>query len=246
MDKCPGLIGGLNDPSTSCNIESAINEVIDGVLDELPGNNPIGQWGADAAPAPAPAPVASSKSPVASAPAVSTPESSPDSTPEAPAPTPKTTSKNAAQPVVTAKPTKIVDPAPSSPAEVYTMSPAPSAAASAPVVGWSYSGCFADSRDRVMTGIKLANIGNHQVTNTKCVAYCESRGFSMAGTEYGGQCFCANSLSPSTPVDDGKCDMPCEGDESQTCGGGMTLSVYSKGGSKKRDRHLRRHLHHHS
>merc|ERR1712169_37818 len=100
--------------------------------------------------------------------------------------------------------------------QVYTMSPAPSAAASAPVVGgsntmitsyvtvsdtiwttvtapgavatgsspvaagWSYSGCFADSRDRVMTGIKLANIGNHQVTNTKCVAYCESRGFSMA------------------------------------------------------------------
>merc|ERR1712093_757637 len=137
MDKCPGLIGGLNDPSTSCNIESAINEVIDGVLDELPGNNPIGQWGADAAPAPAPAPVASSKSPVASAPAVSTPESTPDSTPEAPAPTPETTSKNAAQPVVTAKPTKIVDPAPSSPAEVYTMSPAPSAAASAPVVGGS-------------------------------------------------------------------------------------------------------------
>jgi hypothetical protein len=45
MDKCPGLIGGLNDPSTSCNIPSVVEERIDGVLAQLPGDNPLGQWG---------------------------------------------------------------------------------------------------------------------------------------------------------------------------------------------------------
>lgn len=46
MDKCPGLIGGLNDPSTSCNISPADpSEKIAGTLDALPGNNPIVGWG---------------------------------------------------------------------------------------------------------------------------------------------------------------------------------------------------------
>ncbi|KAH6711234.1 hypothetical protein BKA61DRAFT_613337 [Leptodontidium sp. MPI-SDFR-AT-0119] len=280
MDKCPGLIGGLNDPSTSCNIESAVKEVIDGVLDKLPGNNPIGKWGVDASPAPAPAPtpVATSN---AAAPVAATPKTTP--TPKTTAAAPPPTSKtNAAQPVATPKPTKIAAaPLPSSPAEVpptsaltpvapapggggsntlvtsyvtesatewttVTVDPPKATSGSAVAPGWSYKGCFADTKDRVMTGIKLANIGNHEVTNTKCVAYCESKGFSMAGTEYGGQCFCSNSLTISTSVDEAKCNMPCEGDNKQVCGGGMTLSVYSKGGSKKRDRHLRRHLHNHS
>lgn len=96
-----------------------------------------------------------------------------------------------------------------------------------------------------MTGIEFADIGNHEVTNTKCVAYCDAKGYSMAGTEYGGQCFCANTLtSGSSQLDDGKCDMACEGDGSETCGGSLALSVYSKSGaSKKRfNRHLHQHI----
>ena len=45
MDKCPGLIGGLSDPSTSCNIPSPVDEVISGTLSALPGNNPVVGWG---------------------------------------------------------------------------------------------------------------------------------------------------------------------------------------------------------
>jgi len=135
---------------------------------------------------------------------------------------------------------------------LYTTVTAPGSAASGAAdatsdvaAGWSYYGCYSDTRARVLTGITLANIGNHQVTNTKCVAYCEEKGFCMAGTEYGGQCFCGNQLDGSSKVDESTCNMPCEGDSTQTCGGGLTLSVYSTNSTstkKRSNRHMHRHL----
>jgi hypothetical protein len=58
IDTCPGLIGGLNDPSTSCNIPSAVDEVITGTLSALPGNNPVVGWGKTAGGGGASAPTA--------------------------------------------------------------------------------------------------------------------------------------------------------------------------------------------
>ena len=52
MDTCPGLIGGLNDPSTSCNIPDPVNEVVTGTMSALPGNNPVGTWGGGKKPTP--------------------------------------------------------------------------------------------------------------------------------------------------------------------------------------------------
>jgi hypothetical protein len=122
--------------------------------------------------------------------------------------------------------------------------PAPSGGSNV-AAGWFYYGCYSDKREgeRVLSGIKFANIGNHEVTNTKCVAYCDAKGYSMAGTEYGGQCFCGNALSGSSAVDESLCSMPCEGDASETCGGSLTLGVYSK--SAKAERAHNRHLHQH-
>ena len=97
--------------------------------------------------------------------------------------------------------------------------------------------------DRVLSGIKFASVGQHAVTNTKCVAYCSAAGYSMAGTEYGGQCFCGNALVGSQSVADAQCDMPCEGDNAQTCGGSLTLSVYSTSSKSRRAlRHMHRHI----
>lgn len=45
MDKCPGLLGGVNDPSGSCTIPSPVHEVINGNLTSLPGDNPVTGWG---------------------------------------------------------------------------------------------------------------------------------------------------------------------------------------------------------
>ncbi|PQE31984.1 WSC domain-containing protein [Rutstroemia sp. NJR-2017a WRK4] len=112
------------------------------------------------------------------------------------------------------------------------------------ISGYSYTGCYADnSSNRVLSGVKFANVGLGSVTNTKCVDYCSAHGYSVAGTEYGGQCFCDNKL-PATVLDASKCSMACEGDATQTCGGSLSLTVYSKSGSSSRRmaRHLHRHL----
>ncbi|CCF43533.1 WSC domain-containing protein, partial [Colletotrichum higginsianum] len=41
MDKCPGLLKGLN-TNKDCKIDSPLQEVTDGILDKLPGDNPLG------------------------------------------------------------------------------------------------------------------------------------------------------------------------------------------------------------
>lgn len=42
---CPGLKYGVNDGSSSCNIQCPIDEIVDGTLEKLPGNNPLAGWG---------------------------------------------------------------------------------------------------------------------------------------------------------------------------------------------------------
>jgi hypothetical protein len=261
MDKCPGLIGGLNDPSTSCTIPNlgpeifAINSQLTTKLSALPGNNPVTGFGSapgsggsgagtgtgtgtgttTAAPAPAgssgaPAPQGSSGSgsgtdtgpgPVLNA--SPEPTSTPTGTPSDPSGGSTSTSAGpSATPALTANVT--------SPGSGTT------------IAGWSLYGCFSDNLgNRVLSGITFANIGNHQVTNTKCTAYCGAKGFSMAGTEYGGQCFCGNALVGSTELADDQCNMPCEGDAEETCGGHLALTVYKKSGSARRRRHLSAH-----
>lgn len=120
--------------------------------------------------------------------------------------------------------------------------PGPSSAPSA-IAGYSYKGCFSDNVNaRVLTGVKFADIGNKQVSTTKCIAYCSARGFSLAGTEFGGQCFCGNALVGSTKIAEAKCNLKCEGGASETCGGPDALTIYEKTKTAKRSsRHMHRH-----
>jgi WSC domain len=289
MDKCPGLIGGTNDPSTSCNIPSAVDEVVLGEMAALPGHNPVTPWGTNLpapsqAPGTSPAPVPTPSAPVAPAinpPALNTDVAVP-TTPAAEGPGSEPTSTTTEfESTVTIHTTSYVyvwpDPtdAPSSTGaaadsgdvtvyNTYTIVPIPANAdatsadaaptpapppsnGGSPVSGWGYAGCFSDDlNNRALTGVTFANIGNHEVTNTKCINYCGAKGFSIAGTEFGGQCFCGNELSStSSKLDESSCNMPCEGDGTQTCGGDLALSVFKAGGMKKRlSRHLARHLRH--
>lgn len=248
MDKCPGLIGGLNDPSDSCNLACPVEETITGVMDKLPGNVSVGAWGEAVAAADAPIldPPSASPSPPQSAPAAEEPASSPpQSAPaaEGPASSPLPVS---APPVHSAdQPATMVTAYVTTSSVVWTtvlaQGPAPTSASSV-AEGWSYAGCYADVQARVLTGIKLANLGQHAVSNTKCVDYCEAKGFSVAGTEYGGECFCDSALDGAVKIDESRCSMVCEGDGQQICGGSMALSIYSKSAQKVRcARHLHRH-----
>lgn len=123
--------------------------------------------------------------------------------------------------------------------------PLPAATQTVSVSGWTYTGCYLDKTERVLTGVKFANIGNKQVTSSKCASYCEAKGFSIAGTEYGGQCFCGNKLVGSKQLSETQCNMPCEGNAKETCGGPDALSVYTKAKAKRSVGHMHRHLHAH-
>ena len=96
--------------------------------------------------------------------------------------------------------------------------------------GWGYVGCGTDNYyNRILTG---ANTAKDDMTNDKCVAFCDSKGFSIAGTEFGRECYCGNSIPDSgapVPGVPGNCKMPCAGDESQMCGGAGNLGLYKKG-----------------
>jgi hypothetical protein len=72
----------------------------------------------------------------------------------------------------------------------------------------------------------------HLADNTPltCTTKCTARGFSLAGVEYGDECFCANSYTnmvPPTLAPNSECKKPCTGDKNQTCGGGFRMQVYS-------------------
>ncbi|KAL2255296.1 hypothetical protein VTK26DRAFT_3665 [Humicola hyalothermophila] len=54
IHSCPGLKYGANDDSGSCNIKCPVDEVIDGKLEKLPGNNPLAGWGHGGGNLPAP------------------------------------------------------------------------------------------------------------------------------------------------------------------------------------------------
>ncbi|KAL2135440.1 hypothetical protein VTI74DRAFT_8542 [Chaetomium olivicolor] len=299
LHACPGLKLGVNDDSApSCNIKCPVDEVIDGKLDKLPGNNPLAGWarGGGNLPAPSSAPApAPSSSPSPSSNPKPTPgeggnNSTPSSSQQAPVktedvktekpepssaaaeiPIPSTTLipvvVSSAKPTVAAVESKTTQATPK-PAKTTTIyetvtvyatktvyanndGPAPTDGAQQSntkatyqdIAGFKYVGCYRDSKDRRLAGEVLPNLG--LVSNTACVNYCASKGFSIAGTEYGGECYCGNSISPLEKLDDKECAMKCKGDGKQTCGDDWALSVYTKGGQLPgKDKRHSHYLHH--
>ncbi|OBT59620.1 hypothetical protein VE04_00148 [Pseudogymnoascus sp. 24MN13] len=71
--------------------------------------------------------------------------------------------------------------------------------------------------------------GDANQSHETCTAACIALGFRFAGTEYGQECWCADSLaSTGVPAPDGneQCDMPCAGNPSQKCGGKDRINLY--------------------
>ncbi|KAL6698781.1 COOH terminal WSC domain-containing protein [Trichoderma pleuroticola] len=223
MDQCDGLFYGLN--KGDCTIAPLVNEQVTGTLTKLPGNNPLSGFSYGAAPAMPAAPAAPA------APASSKPAAPASSKPAAPA-APASSSKAAAAPITAGTP-------------AATSAPAPAKGNSAATVGgFTYAGCYQDNIGRVLTGDILPNLG--PMTNDKCVANCLSKGFSIAATEYGGQCYCGNDLVGSSKLAENQCTMACEGNSKEVCGGSWAISVYSKTGAvsmkaAKRAEHVHRH-----
>ncbi|KAF2267440.1 WSC-domain-containing protein [Lojkania enalia] len=93
-----------------------------------------------------------------------------------------------------------------------------------PYTEFVYSGCFHDSVSSRALPF-MAEIEFNNATVEQCTAYCKGNNYRYAGLEYYGQCFCGASVhSASAPETD--CNLPCNGDNSQACGGADRLSIY--------------------
>jgi len=105
---------------------------------------------------------------------------------------------------------------------------------------WQALGCYNDSTSaRALEAVVDAG----DTTVESCVAACQAKGYFLAGLEFGRECFCGSELQyGSTFVgnDDGiqnghfrpnpdatYCNMGCQGNAGETCGGPALLNVYN-------------------
>ncbi|KAI0396221.1 copper radical oxidase [Xylariaceae sp. FL0594] len=96
--------------------------------------------------------------------------------------------------------------------------------------GWTSQGCWQDGPNGRIMGTYQAP-DNSQLTPQSCAALCDSKDYSISGTEYYRQCFCSNAIyNGGVPGNDtSHCNTPCSGDSSVNCGGPGYLTIYSRG-----------------
>jgi len=101
--------------------------------------------------------------------------------------------------------------------------------------GFSFLGCAPEERTDP-TGLKGRTLSgtlyaDDALTEEKCMAFCTSKGYKYAGTEYARECWCGNSYPPSrqpgtTKASLAGCSKRCSGNAAQFCGGSDWLSLY--------------------
>ncbi|KAL8809186.1 MAG: hypothetical protein Q9200_003633 [Gallowayella weberi] len=94
--------------------------------------------------------------------------------------------------------------------------------------GWTYKGCYVDNANgRILINTQPSSSTQ---TNEKCIAACQAAGYSVAGMEFGSECYCGNALINGPAVAAAsQCDKPCSGNAAQKCGGASRMSVFYTG-----------------
>ncbi|KAF9879202.1 copper radical oxidase [Colletotrichum karsti] len=89
--------------------------------------------------------------------------------------------------------------------------------------GYQYLGCFIDVGRTINDVATTSNL----MTNEFCTNFCFNKGFSYAGSEYYGECYCGNALAKGGVIaNEADCTTPCNGNATQPCGGPNRLTLY--------------------
>lgn len=90
---------------------------------------------------------------------------------------------------------------------------------------YSFAGCYTDSTSN--RTLPDARNNDASLTIESCAAFCSSGGYTYMGTEYGGECYCAQKVSSSsTNATIWDCSMSCNGNSSEACGAANRISLY--------------------
>ncbi|KAG8791405.1 hypothetical protein FRC12_009284 [Ceratobasidium sp. 428] len=95
--------------------------------------------------------------------------------------------------------------------------------------GWEARGCITDAQapNRVLQDSHT----DESLTIASCIKACSASGYSVAGTQFGKECWCGKSVNTKGGAGASAvsgCDMPCAGDASQLCGGNYKMNLYAK------------------
>ncbi|KAF2668726.1 WSC-domain-containing protein [Microthyrium microscopicum] len=97
---------------------------------------------------------------------------------------------------------------------------------------WGYIGCYTDGYPRALAvGAQLPG-GASSTSVETCTSYCQSNGYTLAGVEYGQECYCDNAIGAGygpAPNGEAGCNMVCAGAPSEYCGGSFRLNTYQLG-----------------
>ena len=107
--------------------------------------------------------------------------------------------------------------------------------------GWTSAGCYSDALNP--RSLSFWAYWGEDITSSGCAKYCDSKGYTFAGTENKGQCFCGNELIKAEPMPSAHCNLPCRGSEAEICGGSAHLSVFTKSGAKSKRSHRHGRVH---
>lgn len=88
---------------------------------------------------------------------------------------------------------------------------------------YRYLGCFKDGLPHAIAEMKTYNL---ELTISQCDEACALNGYKYFGLQNSQECSCTNNedydkFGPST-----ECNMPCDGNSSEICGGFFDFSVY--------------------
>ncbi|KAI9826107.1 MAG: hypothetical protein M1832_000556 [Thelocarpon impressellum] len=98
--------------------------------------------------------------------------------------------------------------------------------------GWTSEGCYSEGAGgRTLPNGVATTGGGGALTIALCTSACRAAGFNLAGAEYGGECFCGNTYQNGGAPAASGCDMTCNGNSSEFCGGPSRLNAYRFGGA---------------
>jgi len=93
----------------------------------------------------------------------------------------------------------------------------------------TFAGCWSDG-SRGLPSLSYVAYNNQSNSINLCTSACASKGYTIAGMEYGTYCYCGKKLNAyAQQVLDSGCTASCPGNSSQTCGQNNRLTLYANG-----------------
>ena len=86
---------------------------------------------------------------------------------------------------------------------------------------YTYIGCYRDSGNRDLKGYSFSS---NAMQIDDCAFMCKRKGFKYMGLQYSSYCFCGNDFGKYGKADN--CNMPCNGNPNEICGGSWANSIY--------------------